>query len=269
MTSISNGVGLTQQLYMRLFDRLDADKDDALSVKEVEAAGSSGEDSANIINKLDADSDGKVSRAEMLPSRTFGIETMGSLIAAQSEADRTKMRTEIVADLFKRADLDGDGALSADEMKAEGDLRRAANLDAGFGSDTVLAAWDKNRDGLLTKDEVHVGQVVATPLKLTFFDEMPEDVQKTIQAHRESMGLPPVKPMSEADKAARRAQLATDQAERSSGPAGTMKFLGREIESLREKAMAAYGAGSQLSDSLSQRLMHQIMSEAWSTQAEA
>lgn len=267
MTSISNGGGLTQQLYMKLFDRLDADKDGALSVREVEAAGTSAKDSTSIINRLDADGDGSVSRAEMLPSRTFGTETLGSLIAAQSDADRMKLSTEIVADLFKRADLDGDGALSVDEMKAESDLRRAANVDAGFASDTVLIPRDKNGDGLLTQDEVAVGQRITTPLKLIFSDETAEDVQKVFQAHRERMGLPPVEPVSEAEKAARRAQLDADQTERSSGPAGTVKFLSSEIESLREKAMAAYGAGAQLSDSLSQRLIHQIMSETWSTNA--
>lgn len=267
MTSISTGGGLTQQLYMRLFDRLDADKDDVLSAKEVEAAGSGSGNSVNLINKLDANGDGKVSRAEMLPTRTFGIETMGSLIAAQSKDDRTKISTEIIADLFKRADLDGDGALSVDEMKAENDLRRAANIDAGFASDTILMPRDKNGDGLLTKDEIGVGQRLRIPLKIIFFDEMPADMQKETLAHHERMGLPPPQPLSEADKAARRAQVEADWAERNSGPAGTMKFLGREIESLREKAAAAYGTGAQLSDSLSQRLIHQIMSERWSTDA--
>lgn len=269
MTSISSSGSLTQQLYMRLFDHLDEDKDDLLSVKEIGASGSHGSDSTNIVNKLDSDGDGKVSRAEMSPPRTFGFETMSSLIAAQSEAERTRMSTEIVADLFKRADLDGDGALNVDEMSAEQDLRRAANLDAGFASDTVLVVRDKNRDGLLTKDEIGVAQELPIPLKMTFLDELPAEMQEEMLARYERLGLPPPKPVSEAEKAARRAQAEADRAERSSGPAGTVTFLSREIASLREKAMAAYGTGAQLSDSLSQRLIQQIMSERWSTDAKA
>lgn len=264
MTSISGGSTLTQHLYMKLFDRLDSDGDGALSAKEVESSGIRAENSAKVLNTLDTNGDGRVVRSEMMPARSFGTDTLGALITTQSGADTTQSDTEILADLFKRADLDGDGALSAEEMNAERDLRLATNLDRGYMPDTILVPRDENGDGLLTKDEIGVGRMLQLPITaLRFFDEMPDDQQQQFQAHRERMGLPPLEPLSESDKAAARERWAAVQAERSSGPPGTVRFLRGEIDSLRESAMAAYGAGAKLSDGLSQRLLTHILSDAW------
>ena len=276
MTAITASSALTQQLYMRLFDRLNTDGDDALSVSELGAGTSSQSKSEKIFKTLDTDGDGHVIRAEMTPSESFSAKTLGSLIAAQStppENDPANPGTAAVADLFARADLDGDGALSAEEMKAEQDLRRAASLDARYAAGPIFVTNDKNDDGLLTQDEVIGSGRALRSLNLPesairFRDERPEEQQKQFQAVREMQGLPSLPKLTADEKAALRAQWAADRAERDSGPEGTMTFLSREIDGLRAKASAAY-AEQDLSDSLSHRLLQQVLSEAWKTEATA
>ncbi|OJU10794.1 MAG: hypothetical protein BGN86_15775 [Caulobacterales bacterium 68-7] len=276
MTAITASGTLTQQLYMRLFDRLNTDGDDALSLSEIGGATPSQSKSEKIFNALDADRDGRVIRAEMTPSESFSAKTLGSLIAAQSADDANNPAnpgTAAVADLFARADLDGDGALSAEEMKAERDLRHAASLDAGYAAGPIFVTNDKNDDGMLTADEV-IGtgralKSLALPdSAIRFRDELPEEQQKQFQAMREMQGLPPLPKLTAEEKAAQRAQWAADRAERASGPEGTMTFLSREIEGLRAQASAAY-AKQDVSGSLGHRLLQQVLSEAWKTEATA
>jgi Ca2+-binding EF-hand superfamily protein len=275
MSSTVAGSTLTQQLYMRLFDRLNTNGDDALSVGEVGVLDAQNVESSKVFKVLDGDGDGRVTRSEMTPSDTFGPETLASLISAQSGADdeAASPSMEILAALFNRADLDGDGALNADEMQAESDLRKAANLDAGYGSGPVFMPVDRNDDGLFTKDEIGVGQQIRSlelpASAIRFFDELPGDMQQRIQAARKQMDLPPLKPLTDEEKTAQRDQWAADRAERASGPEGTTKFLSREIEGLRADASAAYAARAQLSDSLSQRMMQQILGDAWKTDTSA
>jgi len=244
MTSINATGTLNQQLYTRLFDRLNTNGDDALSLDEIGAdnAGSV-EDSDKIFKALDADSDGRVIRSEMTPSSSFGAETLASLITAQSDTDPAESDTAALTALFARADLDGDGALSEDEMNAEGALRRAAAVDAGYMAGPIFVPNDKNRDGLLTQDEIGVAQQIKTlalpDSAIRFFDELPQEQQQQLQSARERMGLPPIEPKTDEEKVAQRAQWAADRAERASGPEGTTSFLSREIEDLRAKASTA------------------------------
>lgn len=271
MTAITGANStLTQQLYHRLFDRLNTDGDDALSVEEIGAATADENNSKSLFNTLDADGDGRVMRAEMTPSASFGSATLAALIKSQAADGTEKADAEIIADLFDRADLDGDGdgALSADEMKAEHDLRRAANLDAGYIAGPVFMGIDKSGDGLLTQDEVgvarQIGMAALPASAIRFMDEMPAEDQQRFQAIREQMGLPPLEPLTEDQKTAQRAQWAADQAERQAGPEGTWSFLSREIEGLRTSAATDFAA-DELSDSLSRRLLQQIMDGAWAT----
>lgn len=269
MTSISATGTLTQQLYRQLFDRLNTDGDEALSVGEIGAAGGRSNDELSSVFKiLDADGDGRVMRAEMTPSSAFRADTLASLISAQGDDAPAPTDAEILADLFALADLDGDGALNTAEMKAEGDLRRAASLDAGYMAGPVFMSRDEDGDGLLTQDEIGVARAIKTlDLPLTavrFHDELPQADRERLTQVRERMGLPPLPTLTDDEKAAQRQQWAADRAERASGPEGTLTFLSREIDELRTKAADAFDSAG-LSDSLSARLLQQILGEAWTT----
>jgi len=269
MTSINATGTLTQQLYRQLFDRLNTDGDDALSVGEIAAAGGSSRDElASVFKTLDADSDGRVMRAEMTPSGSFGADALASLIDLQAADGKAETDEEILADLFARADVDGDGALSEAEMKAEGDLRRAASLDAGYMAGPVLMSRDKDGDGLLTQDEIGVARAIktlGTPLTaIRFHDELPEADRAAMDKVRERMGLPPAATLTDEEKAAERTQWAADAAERASGPEGTLTFLSRQIEGLRTQAAEGFETTG-LSDTLTARLLQQILGEAWKT----
>jgi len=270
MTTIAGvGPNLTQQLYQRLFDRLNTDGDDALSVAEVGSVQAGNVDPASVFNSLDADGDGRVMRAEMVPSAAFAAETLDALIGTQTEASGTAKDEEILADLFARADLDRDGALSADELKAEGDIRRAANLDAGYISGPVFAPRDKNGDGLLTSDEIGVGHMIPmrdTAPAIIFHDELPEEDQRRMADFRERLGLPPLPILTAEEKQQQRDQNAADWAERRSGPEGSVKFLARDIDAQREKVRADFSA-TDLSKALTARLLQRI-ADGWTRAAE-
>jgi Ca2+-binding EF-hand superfamily protein len=271
MTTITGASpSLTQHLYQRLFDRLNTDGDDALSIAEVGVAEAGNVDSAKVFNALDADGDGRVMRAEMIPSDAFAAETLNALIGTQTETSEPATNEEILADLFARADLDGDGALSAEEMKAEGDLRRAANLDAGYAAGPVFMARDADGDGLLRADEIGVTRLAAIsslPLdSIRFHDEMPEDIQRRIAEIRELIGLPPSPVLTAEEKQQQRDQWAADRAERASGPEGTMRFLARDVDGLREKALADLDAAD-MSQALTARLLQRI-TDGWTGSAD-
>lgn len=264
MTAIgSSSTTLNQQLYMRLFDRLNTDKDDALTVGEIGAIGDEKFDSASVFKLLDADADGRVTRQEMTPPASLGADSLAALIAAQTQGPEAETDEDVVAALFERADLDGDGALSASEMKAETDLRRAGNLDAGYAAGPVVMALDRNDDGLLTKDEVQVARPIPLPADaVRFFDELPENVQQGLTQMRDLMGLPKVEIMNPEEKQAARDRWAADAAERASGPDGTRKFLEREIEGLRTYARADFDTAAMTND-LSRRLLQQVLGDGW------
>lgn len=255
---------LTQHLYQRLFDRLNTDGDDVLSIGEVGAAAAGNVDSASVFNALDGNGDGRVMRGEMTPSDAFAADTLNALIGAQTETSGAATDEEIIADLFLRADLDGDGALNADEMKAEGDLRRAASLDAGHTRGPIFMARDADGDGLLKPEEIGVARLLRLELPLSalrFHDEMPEEMQKRMAEVREQMGQPPLPVLTAEEKQQRRDQWAADRAERASGPEGSVQFLARDLGGLRDKVRADFDAGD-LSQALTSRLLQQI-TDSW------
>lgn len=258
MTTIAGGSTLTQSLYQTLFDRLNTDGDDALTIGEIGSGGGSKLDFESVLKALDADVDGRVTRAEMSASSAVGGETLSALLQTQTTGQAEKIDAEILADLFVRADGDGDGALNASEMQAERDLRRAANLDAGHISGPMFVARDTDGDGLLTPDEIGVARLVDLPLTaIRFHDELPQEEQARMAAAFERMGLPTPATLSAEEKKARLDQMAADRAERASGVAGTVKFLSREIDGLRETALQDF-ATREMSQTLADRLLRQI-----------
>lgn len=174
MTTIGSGA-LTQQLHQKLFDRLDVDSSQGLSLGELKGADKarSADDFARIFQGLDADTDGKISRAEMS--------------AAPAPSFPTDSQTA-VADLFARADVDGDGRLSGEEMDAEKALRRAQTLDASQLTGPVFLARHADGDGLLAPDEVEAGQPVLQALQPTAAEKIPAALQdrwRTVRAPSE------------------------------------------------------------------------------------
>lgn len=251
MTTIGGGA-LTQQLYKKLFDSLDADSSQVLSAEEL-AAGS--EDFAKIVDRLDADRDGAVSRAEMsaAPALRLPFDTLRAVSGpSETQADRQAD----VAALFERADIDGDGELSTEEMDAEKALRRAANLDAGHVSGPMFMARDANGDGMLDPGEVTgLGALKPVELKQVFYDEMSPEMQAAWRKAFPNEKVPTYTPQ---EKQERRDQLAAEQAERASGPQGAFKYLDREVGGLRDAAAAQFAA-SPMTKVLSSRLLAQIL----------
>lgn len=246
MTTIGGGA-LTQQLYQKLFDKLDTDTDQTLSFDELKAAdsGRSGDAFATMMRGLDADQDGKIGRAEIAAAPSAG----GNLPGGSA--------SEAVASLFARADIDGDGKLSDDEMEAEKALRRADTLDNGFLSGPVFLARDADGDGLHSRDEM----VAALPQRLPA-SALRVDVEPAqwSQIRSGPDGETVAAPLARTDEDRQKLldQFAADQAERESGPAGTIKYLTREIGGLRDKAAADFAA-SPMTQTLSSRLLAQIL----------
>jgi len=296
MTTITGGA-LTQQLYQRLFDRLDTDGDQGLSVDELQAADKTQPTAgvAKLFGALDSDADGKIGRAEMTgPAFSFAAETLSALVTTQAETSaqpptkgatglqrnaaafsspRSQDEAEQVAGLFARADTDGDGLLSKDEMAAEGAARRAAILDAGFISGPIFYTIDANNDGALSPDEVHGGTTKGLTgiTKVKFFDEQsPEDQKRWMDdradfnARNPDHPLPMPTILSSAEKQRLRDQLVADQAERASGPEGTSKILSRDLGGLRDAAARDFAA-TPLTDALATRLMRQLLA-GWDSQ---
>lgn len=256
MTTITGGSNLTQQLYQKLFDRLNADGDDAVSLAEMTSAGASNVDTAKVFKILDADGDGRVIRAEMTPSDAFGAQVMNTLINAQSDSMTDEA---FVADLIARADTDGDGALSHDELEAQKDLQRAAALDAGYMVDRAVLIDDADGDGLIRADEIRVGKVLKLSLEnVKFAEDMPAEQLASMNAFRERMGQPPLAPLTPEERQRRLDELAADFAERDAAPEGTVGFLSRNMDDVRAKESVRID-GAALTDAVVARLFSQVL----------
>jgi len=262
MTTIAGGASLTQQLYGGLFERLNTDADDAVSFAELGAVGGiSARDAEAAFKALDADGDGRVVRSEMAPADRFALDTINAMLIAQAGATSENDR-KVVADLFARADLDGDGALSADEMDAERALRRAASLDAGYNPDHIFLAKDADGDGLLRSDEVEVGRLARLqPGAAQFSEDMITPATWRPLRTGEGGQMAPIAPRSPEDRQKLLDQLAADQVERASGPAGTYRYLTRELGEMRAAAGADFAAAP-MTDALAARLMQQVL-QGW------
>lgn len=267
MTAITGGGGLTQQLYGKLFERLNTDGDDALSRAEVGAAGGvSAKDAEAAFKALDADGDGRVVRAEMAPSDRFAVDTINTMLVAQ-EAVTPENDRKIVAHLFARADLDGDGALSAEEMDAERAVRRSASVDAGYSPNQLFLARDLDGDGLLRPDEVLVGHRVK--LKLGGDPIRVDPAQAAIRPvsiHGDAGQIAPGEP----DPFERRQKLLDrfesktpppDAPSADATPAGGFRHSTRERDEMKEGA-AAEKTAEPISDALVARLMRNIL-QSW------
>lgn len=111
------------------FQRLDTNKDGAISKEEAQAAAD--QRIAHTFDKLDANHDGLITQAE---------------VTASHEARRAEMQAQ-AAERFKQADTNGDGLLSKDEAS-----KSMPRLARGFDR------LDTNKDGQLSPEELQAGR---------------------------------------------------------------------------------------------------------------
>lgn len=252
MTTISAaGSTLTQQLYQQLFDRLNTDGDDALTLDEISAVDAGNAKVSKAFETFDADADGRVTRAEMTPADAFGADTLNALIQAQSGSESISDQ-EYLADWFAQTDTDGDGLVSKAERQASADLRRAAAYDAGYtDSRVLLTRFGTDAEQALSIDDFSVGH--ALTLKAPQISDAPP--AELVLAHGETA--------PDAAEPISRDQVIADLAERDSGPDGSLRFLSRQIDGLRA-AESARIAADPVSDALAVRLFQQALSN-WSS----
>lgn len=267
------GIGstLTRQLYQKLFDRLNVDGDDAVSLAEMTGVGLDNANVSRVFETLDADRNGRISKAEMTPSDAFGAETLSALIGAQTGPGALSDE-EYIADWFAKTDTNDDGRVSKDERQAAADLRRAATYDAGYlATRGVMVLPGTNADDPLTLDQFQTITVKPLSLdisKVRFAEDAPPEVLERINRVRAHSDLPPLTgPLTDEERQRRLDQLQADIDERSSAPDGAHSFLSRELSGMREQE-AVRIAGSNLSSSLAAQLLQRVM-DGWTPRSEA
>lgn len=272
MSGVS-GVGstLTQQLYQKLFDRLNLNGDDAVSLEEMSGLGAGKADVSRVFSALDADVDGRVTKAEMTPSDAFGAETLDALIQAQV-GENALSDEEYLADWFASTDTDGDGLVSRDERQAAADLRRAATYDAGYlATRGVMMLPGANGDDPLTLDQFQAMTVKSLNLdisKLRFAEDAPPEVLERINKVRAHSDLPPLTgPLTDEERQRRLDQLQADIDERNAAPDGARGFLTRELGGVRAEE-AARIAETDMSTALAAQLLQRVL-DGWTPRSEA
>lgn len=273
MTTVAGaGSTLTQQLYQKLFDRLNVDTDEAVSLQEMTVAVGDQTKASKVLETLDGDRDGRISKAEMTPSDAFGAGTLAALIGAQTGSEKPSDE-EYLADWFTRTDTDGDGLVSKDERHAAADLRRAAAYDAGYmPTRTVMMA----RPGASIEDPLAVDQFQAVTIKpllmdvskVRFAEDGPPEMLALINKVRTQSGQPPLTgPLTHEERQRRLDQLQADIDERNAAPDGARGFLGRELGGVRaEEAIRI--AESDLSAALAAQLFQQVL-DGWTPRPES
>ena len=271
MSGVS-GVGstLTQQLYQKLFDRLNLNGDDAVSLEEMSGLGAGKADVPKVFSTLDADGDGRLTKAEMTPSDAFGAETLAALINAQTGPEALSDE-EYLADWFAKTDTDGDGLVSKDERQAAADLRRAATYDAGYlATRGVMVIPGANAEDPLTLDQLQAMTVKSLNFdisKLRFAEDAPPEVLERINKVRAHSDLPPLGPLTDEERQRRLDQLQADIDERNAAPDGARGFLSRELGGVRAEE-AARIAETDMSSALAAQLLQRVL-DGWTPRSEA
>ena len=90
------------------------------------------------------------------PSGQFAANTLSNLLSTQEGAE-TSPFANLAAKLIDRADTDGDGALSVDEIKASLASRSSASASSTDDLTAAVAKLDTDADGKLSASELGAG----------------------------------------------------------------------------------------------------------------
>ncbi len=146
---------------------LDANQDGSLSTDELSVAGA-------VLRKLDRNGDGNLTRDEVMPPRpdqpagpAGGDDLVTTLFSFDENQDGKLSKSEVperMQGIFARADANGDGLLTKDEITkatASQDQRRNAGGREGRGGpggpggfDPVFRALDTDQDGTVSATEI-------------------------------------------------------------------------------------------------------------------
>jgi len=149
--SATGGVLSAQSIWNRFITGLDRDKDGQLSVEEL-AAMSSSDKAEKAMSANDANGDGRLG-ADELPKGAFSPVVAGALLNAQeyhnaSPDERRADDKAAIAEMFARADIDGNGVLSQSEWDVERALSMSRFLDSGESPDIAFIARNQTLNGL-------------------------------------------------------------------------------------------------------------------------
>lgn len=201
MSSTATSTGITSQIWQRVIRQGDTNGDKSLSKDEFEALRAGFKNNADldqIIRAYDTDGDGSLSSSE-LPSSPLDVEMLGPMLDWQEygkadAATRAEDDKRVVDGLFKRADVDGDGFLSKEEMEAESNLRRTRWLE-GKTTDSDAAFMirlDADRDHLSPEDfMVARGVPLSRVAKIIPPEKLPAEVREAIQRAAEELRKSP------------------------------------------------------------------------------
>lgn len=191
MSSAAASSSITSQIWQRIVRQGDTNGDNSLSKDEFEALRAGFKDSADldkIMSSLDTNGDGSLSSSE-LPSSPLDTEMLGPMLSWQEyvkadAATRDENDKQIVAALFKRADVDGDGFLSRDEMKAEGALRQTRWLEGKIEDAIPVISRNVDKDYLSPED---FGVARRLFSELTPPKEIPAELREAVQKVAEEL----------------------------------------------------------------------------------
>ena len=224
-------------LMSRLFALADKDRDNSVSGAEMSALLESvGQKSRaeTIMAAQDGNGDGALG-ADEWPTKLLSDETIGQLLSAQdykalSAEGRAALTQQAKDAYFARADVDGNGVLSRDEIAADRAMNEANYLDSGALPNVAMmfrAGADQNA---ITKDDILVGQ----RLDMSGIEPMkPEDMDASLKeafarAQRIVTTYPEDnKPADEAASAAPVAETPEDMRQRVSSAEFTTALLSR------------------------------------------
>ena len=199
MTSIDTSALTAHAVWNRFVASADTNGDGSLDGDEL-AALDPNSDIAEIVAERDSNGDGVLSPDEK-PRGAFSPMLFEQLLSAQEYRDASpeQRRTDdaaAIAEMFARADVDGDGVLSAEEWEAERTLNKSRFIDSGELPDVAFIARRGRDDGSaeagegLRPEDFLVGRKVE--LETVPASELPDDwSERFAELRRASDGLPP------------------------------------------------------------------------------